>query len=60
MPKAFCMAGAAVAILLLLVFGADLAVQIPFGRQSMLMDIGIIICSGILAYMSWSAYQQIQ
>jgi hypothetical protein len=60
MPKAFCIAGAAVAILLLLVFGADLALQQPFGRASLLMDIGTLLCSGMLAYISWSTYRQIQ
>ena len=33
MPKAFCITGAVVAILLLLVFGTDLAIGFPFDRQ---------------------------
>ena len=32
MPKAFCIAGAVVAILLLLVFGIDLILGIPLRR----------------------------
>ena len=33
MPKAFCITGAVVAILLLLVFGIDLGIGFPFDRQ---------------------------
>ena len=47
MPKAFCITGAVVAILLLLVFGIDLiAAGFPFDRQSLMIDIGMVICSG--------------
>jgi len=60
MPKAFCIAGAVVAILLLLVFGIDLAAGFPFDRQSKTIDIGMILCSGILGYISWSTYRTLK
>jgi hypothetical protein len=60
MPKAFCIAGAVVAILLLLVFGIDLAAGFPFDRQSWTIDIGMILCSGILGYISWSTYRTLK
>jgi hypothetical protein len=62
MPKAFCIAGAVVAILLLLVFGADLipGVNFPFGGQSLIIDIGMIICSAMLGYISWATYRTLK
>jgi hypothetical protein len=60
MPKAFCITGAVVAILLLLVFGIDLGLGFPFERQSMLIDIGMVLCSGMLGYISWATYRTLK
>jgi hypothetical protein len=60
MPKAFCIAGAVVAILLLVIFGADLAIEFPFGRQSWTIDIGMAICSIMLGYISWATYRTLK
>jgi hypothetical protein len=60
MPKAFCIIGAVVAILLLLVFGIDLGLTIPFGRASMLIDIGMVLCSGMLGYISWATFRTLK
>jgi hypothetical protein len=59
MPKALCISGAVVAVLLLLVFGTDLAAGFPFGRASLLMDIATVICSLALGYASWSTFRQL-
>jgi multisubunit Na+/H+ antiporter MnhB subunit len=56
MSKALCVVGAVVAILLLLMFGLDLAVKFPFDRINWLMDVGFIFCSLALGYMSWSSF----
>ena len=48
MPKALCFFGIAVAALLLLLFGLDLAAEIPFGRESVAMDVGFIVCAAAL------------
>ena len=53
MPKALCFFGIAVAVLLLLLFGLDLSLQIPFGRESVAMDVGFIVCAVALGYISW-------
>jgi|TARA_B100000085_G_scaffold44922_1_gene38032 hypothetical protein len=37
-----------------ILFLADAAVAIPFSRVSVLADVGFILSSGILAYLSWS------
>ena len=59
MPKALCISGAVVAVLLLLVFGIDLAAGFPFGRSSLVMDIGAVLSSLALAYASWSTFRQL-
>ena len=58
MPKALCMVGTVVAGLLLLVFGLDLALTIPFGRVSLTMDIGVVLCSLGLGYISWTTLKE--
>ena len=59
MPKTLCITGMVVAILLLLVFGADLAMGFPFLRESLAMDIGLAACSVMLGYLSWSTLRQL-
>jgi hypothetical protein len=58
MPKALCLVGTVVAVLLFLVFGLDLAISFPFHRDSTTMDIGILVCSAILGYASWTALRE--
>jgi hypothetical protein len=60
MAKAFCITGGVVAILLLLVFVTDLAVRVPFGRESWLIDVGMVLCSGMLGYISWATYRTLK
>ena len=57
MPKALCIFATAISVLLLAVFGLDLATSIPFGR-SLMTDIGFLIAAGILGYLSWSALRE--
>jgi len=59
MPKGLSIFGLAIAILLLILFGLDLALGIPFGRGSVLpMDIGIVVSALILVYLSWSTFRE--
>ena len=58
MPKALCLVGTVVAVLLLLVFGLDLAVGFPFHRLSLTMDVGSLLCSAALGYMSWTTLRE--
>ena len=58
MPKALCIVGTVVAVLLLLIFGLDLATGIPFNTASKTMDGAIIVCSLLLAYLSWSTMRE--
>lgn len=65
MPKALCLASLVVAALLLLLFLADLVMRLaglaeiaPLRGASLLMDLGFLVCAGILAYLSWSTYKE--
>jgi hypothetical protein len=59
MPKALSISGIVVAILLILVFGLDLALKFPFSQASMTMDIGFLIAAGVLGYISWSTMREL-
>jgi len=58
MPKALCIVGTVVAVLMLLVFGLDLAAGFPFHRGSLTMDVGCVACALILGYLSWSTLRE--
>lgn len=58
MAKTLTILGMVVAVVLLLLFALDLAVKIPFERVSGAMDIVVILCAGILGYLSWSTYKE--
>jgi hypothetical protein len=55
MMKAVCIFGVVFGILAALIFGLDLAIELPFGCPSPTLDIGFIVSGLILAYLSWSA-----
>lgn len=58
MAKAFSVFGMVVAIIFLLVFTLDLALGMPFSKASIVADIGFIISSLILGYLSWTTYRE--
>lgn len=59
MPKALSISGMVVAVLLVLVFGLDLALGFPFKRVHIGADIGFVVCSLALGYLSWSAFREL-
>ncbi len=61
MPKALCMSGMAVAILIAALFTFDLVAPesiAPFRNASRLMDIVFILSSIALGYLSWSTFRE--
>lgn len=58
MPKALSISGMVIAALLLILFGMDLAIGVPFRGVSMLMDVGFILCALLLGYLGWSAFRE--
>jgi threonine/homoserine/homoserine lactone efflux protein len=59
MPKALAISGMAIAGLLVLMFGLDLAISVPFGRASFAMDVMMLVCGGVLGYMSWNTFREV-
>ncbi len=57
MGKAMSIAGMVVGGVLAVVFALDLVLGIPFGGRVPMMNIGFLICGGILAYLSWNAFR---
>jgi hypothetical protein len=61
MPKALCMSGMVVAILLLILFAFDLAAPAsvaPFRKASILMDVCMIVCAIMLGAASWMTFRE--
>ena len=58
MPKALTIIGMIIAALILVIFGLDLALGIPFQKISMVMDIAFVVAAILLAYMSWATFRE--
>lgn len=58
--KALCFAGMIFGVLAVIIFGLDLALQIPFGRPSGTLDIGFIVMGLVLIYTGWSTKQELR
>ena len=58
MSKLLGFAGMVIAGLIAILFMADLAVGIPFERASIAVDVGFILASLIVAYLSWSIVER--
>jgi hypothetical protein len=58
MPKALCILGMVVSILLIVLFGMDLAMSFPFRGIGMVWSIVFMLGSGILTYLSWSTFRR--
>ena len=59
MPKVMTIMGMAVSVILLLLFGLDLAIGQPFGKASKIMDIGFVVCALLLFYISWATKREL-
>jgi hypothetical protein len=61
MPKALCMSGMAVAILIAILFIFDLAAPVsmaPFRKASILMDVAMLVCAALLGVASWLTFRE--
>jgi hypothetical protein len=59
MEKGLCWGSLGVSSLMLLLFILDIALGIPFGGLSSLVDIFGILASAVLAYLSWDALRDL-
>ena len=58
MAKVLCISGLVISALLGLIFVADLAIGIPFGKVNTTMDIVFVLCAAITGYLSWSTFRE--
>ena len=58
MPKALCLTGMVIAIVVLLLFLLDLIVKVPFQRASLIMDVAFVLCAGTLGFISWTTFRE--
>ena len=65
MPRLLCLTGLVVSGLVFLLFTANLIMTFVGGTgifwyPSLMMDIVFIVCSGLLGYLSWTAYRELK
>lgn len=58
MEKWMCLATIGIAGLALIVFAADLAIKLPFGGLSAVVDIMSILAAGLVGYLGWESYRE--
>jgi membrane-bound acyltransferase YfiQ involved in biofilm formation len=61
MPKALCLLGMVVSILIFLIFSLDLVLPSSmafFQKSQWGLDIIFVICAAILGYLSWSTLRE--
>ena len=61
MPKALCITGMVIAVLVLIVFLVDLVAPssfAPFRKASILMDVCFLLCAAMLGFLSWTTYRE--
>lgn len=57
MGKGLCIFGLITAVIVLLLFGLDIATGL-FQIGNILVDVMFIICAGLVGYLSWSALRE--
>ncbi len=67
MPKALCLTGLVIAILVFLIFFSDLLFGLlgmqslaPFKLSSLVMDIIFLLCATGLGYVSWTSFRELK
>jgi len=58
MPKALCLTGMVIAIVVFLLFLLDLILKVPFQRANLVMDVVFVLCAGVLGFISWTTFRE--
>ena len=58
MAKAMCFIGIIIAILLVLLFGTDTFLKVPFRGASTMMNVAMMVAGLILGYCSWATLRE--
>ena len=56
--KPLCFSGMIFGTFVVLLFGLDLAIKLPFGRPSWILNTGFIIMGSILIYTGWATQKE--
>lgn len=60
MARGLTITSLVIAVLLLLMFGLDLATGMPFKKQSVPLDIVFVLCSFGLALLGWTTWRELE
>lgn len=67
MPKALCLTGLVIAILVFLIFLFDLLFGMlgmssfaPFKMSNVMMDVIFLLCAAGLGYLSWTSFRELK
>ncbi len=60
MARALTIMSIVIAILLLVLFAADLAIGVPFQKASIMMDIIFLVSAAGLGYISWTTLKDLR
>ena len=60
MARGLTIAAIVVAVLMLVLFGLDLAIGVPFGKQSPMMDISFLACGVGLILLGLSTWRELE
>jgi hypothetical protein len=58
MARAMCVIGIIVALVLVLLFGTDAFLKVPFRGASMMMNVAMIVAGFMLGYTSWATLRE--
>ncbi len=58
MPKALCLTGMVIAIVVFLLFLLDLILGFPFQGASKLLDLVFVICAAVLGFISFTTFRE--
>lgn len=58
MPKALCISGMVISVLVLILFGMDISMGVPFHGASSMLDITFIVCAVLVGYLSWATFRE--
>jgi hypothetical protein len=59
MAKGLTISSIVIAVLLLILFGLDLAIQFPFKRKEPTLDVVFVICALGIGYLAWATWREL-
>jgi len=60
MARGLTIAALAIAALMLVLFGLDLAIGVPFGKQNMMIDISFLVCAIGVILLGLSTWRELE